>query len=90
MHPLIKAFYDESFVDKIETNDFNGSAYTVKKFDAEVFANKILLFCRGIASTHIVSTSPEDFDENLDDETKISETTAVTICGRISSYITDK
>lgn len=72
MHPAIKKLYDESIVDG--------------KLNATLFADKVILHCRGIAATHIMSTSPEDFDD-MDHEYQIEERTAVQICGRITSYL---
>lgn len=72
MHPTIKKLYDESTIDG--------------KLNATLFADKVMLHCRGIAATHIMSTSPEDFD-NMDHEYRIEEETAVQICGRITSYV---
>lgn len=72
MHPVIKKLYDESI------NDGN--------LNATLFADKVMLHCRGIAGTHIMSTSPEDFD-NMEPEYQIVENTAVDICGRITTYL---
>ena len=39
----------QSYKEIIETNDYNGSAYTVRKFDSEKFAELIIRECTNIA-----------------------------------------
>ena len=57
--------------------------------DPEMFADKILNFCRtSIAGSFITSSSPADFDD-MDVEDQIEERTAVQICGQILSYTSE-
>jgi hypothetical protein len=72
MHPVIEKLYNDTIIDG--------------KLNATLFADKIMLHCRGIAATHIMSTSPQDFDD-MDTEYQIEERTAVQICGGITSYL---
>lgn len=72
MKPIIRKLFVESHVDG--------------KLDPELFADKILLHCRDIASIHFWSTSPEDYDHG-DIEDRAIERTAVQICGSITSLL---
>lgn len=76
MHKVINQFFIDSHVvtDGVST------------LNPDMFADKILNFCRtSIAGSFITSSSPADFDD-MDFDSQIEERTAVQICGRILSY----
>ena len=45
MNERIKELAEQSYKEVIETNDYNGSAYTVREFDQEKFAELIIKEC---------------------------------------------
>ena len=45
MNERIKELAEQSYKEVIETNDYNGSAYTVLEFDQEKFAELLLMEC---------------------------------------------
>ena len=86
MHKVINQFFIDSHtvIDGVST------------LNPDMFADKILNFCRtSIAGSFITSSSPADFDDmdfddmdfdDMDFDSQIEERTAVQICGRILSY----
>jgi hypothetical protein len=42
MNERIKELYERAHKEVVETNDYNGSAYTVREFDPEKFAELII------------------------------------------------
>ena len=45
MNERIKELAEQSYKEVIETNDYNGDAYTVREFDKEKFAELIVWNC---------------------------------------------
>ena len=45
MNERIKELAEQSYKEVIETNDYNGDAYTVREFDKEKFAELIIREC---------------------------------------------
>ena len=45
MNERIKELAEQSYKEVIETNDYNGSAYTVREFDKDKFAELIVAEC---------------------------------------------
>lgn len=45
MNERIKELAEQSYKEVIETNDYNGSAYTVREFDKDKFAELIVVQC---------------------------------------------
>jgi hypothetical protein len=79
MHKVINQFF-------IDSHTVIGGVSTP---NPDLFADKILNFCRtSIAGSFITSSSPADFDD-MDFDSQIEERTAVQICGRILSYTSD-
>ena len=48
MNERIKELYERAHKEVVETNDYNGSAYTVREFDPKKFAELIVRECVGI------------------------------------------
>lgn len=45
MNERIQKLAEQSYKEVIETNDYNGDAYTVREFDKQKFAELIILEC---------------------------------------------
>lgn len=45
MNERLRELAEQSYKEVIETNDYNGSAYTVREFDEEKFAELIVREC---------------------------------------------
>ena len=49
MNERIRELAKQSYKEVIETNDYNGDAYTVREFDQEKFAELIVKECADVA-----------------------------------------
>jgi methionine synthase I (cobalamin-dependent) len=70
MKERIRELAEQSYKEVIETNDYNGSAYTVREFDQEKFAELIVRECIDIA---------KNWKNQLEDAKCVSESNAVGI-----------
>ena len=48
MNERIRELAKQSYKEVIETNDYNGDAYTVREFDQEKFAELIVRECKAV------------------------------------------
>ena len=58
MNERIKELAEQSYKEVIETNDYNGSAYTVREFDKDKFAELIVRECVGIVEDAVNHREP--------------------------------
>ena len=62
MNERIKELAEQAYKEVIETNDYNGSAYTVREFDKEKFAELIVRECIGLADKYAAGEWISEFD----------------------------
>lgn len=55
MNERFRELEKQSYKEIIETNDYNGSAYTVREFDSEKFAELIIQECAQVVDSKIDS-----------------------------------
>ena len=66
MNERIRELAEQSYKEVIETNDYNGSAYTVREFDKDKFAELIVRECINVSEEHANWLEAQPFDPELE------------------------
>ena len=67
MNERIRELAEQSYKEVIETNDYNGSAYTVREFDKDKFAELIVRECEKVVAVEIETNNKPNIDWGWDD-----------------------